>query len=656
MKKTATALSLVSGFCLGADGAPDLICLEGRDSGVVLQEQNLAEYVLSETGLELHAKQPNPKEPLYLSLDVKDAEFIDGKAPVQEFSFEYLDVGFEEVTFDIDSLNPLYGGYKDPGVWRGAGGVQLMNSGLWKKKTLVLHDARFSNRLNGADIRFRIVKCPLFQIRNVSLKKLNAPPPLPETTVKQGEAPNILMVVFDDLNDYVGPFGDLNAKTPNLNSFASGAMRFDRAYCQYPVCGPSRASFLTGMYPETLGVLDNESHFRARRPDAVDMLEYFKQQGYWTASAGKIYHGFQNVAENGVTTYFSDWLRTAEDPYRKQLDAQFTQEVGPINENRQAYAEFLKGKDLSAERIVQAIATDLPDEDHADGRVATKITSYLKERPFGDKPFFIACGFNKPHIPFFAPKKYFDMYPLEDLVFEDVPLDDWAEKPMTALYDNNKGYRTEFGVNNRESRAKWLQAYLACISLADAQFGRVIQTLEESGLAENTIVVMFGDHGYHIGEHFMYGKVTLFEESTRVPFLMRVPGKTSPGSRTKNYTELIDIYPTLTELCGLKTPPHVQGKSLVPVLENPEKEIRESAYTVVSRPGLLGRAIRYQNWRYAEWGGPDQAELYNLEEDPNEYRNLANNPEYSGVIDRLRKKMENRSSPEKTGLTESVLK
>ncbi|MBM4152118.1 MAG: sulfatase [Kiritimatiellaceae bacterium] len=644
MKKFNRALFLASSFCLSSMGSSDSICLSEQDGGMVLPKQNSVELIQSDAGLEILAQQPGKNEPVYLSLDVTDAGFIDGKAPIQEFSFEYLDVGDEEVTFDIDSLNPLYGGSKDLGNWRHTGGFQLMNSGTWKKKTIVLQDARFSNRLNGADIRFRMVNYPDLKIRNVSLKKLEAMPALPEATVKQGTVPNILLIVFDDLNDYVGSFGDPNAKTPNLDSFAAGAMRFDRAYCQYPVCGPSRASFLTGMYPESSGVLDNNNHFRVKRPEAVDMLEYFKQQGYWTASAGKIYHSFQNVAENGVSTYFSDWLRNAEDPYLTKLNAQFAAEVGPIEKNREAYQAFLKGKDLSAERIVQAIATDLSDEDHDDGRVATRITSYLKERSFGDRPFFLACGFNKPHIPWFAPKKYYDLYPLDELKFEDVPLDDWKDKPKAAIYDRTEGYGAKFGDNNRAVRARNLQGYLACISFADAQFGRVLQTLEESGLADNTIVVMYSDHGYHLGEHFLFGKVTLFAESTRVPFLMRVPGKTVPGSRTQNFTELIDVYPTLTELCGLKTPPHVEGKSLVPVLENAEVEIRDSAYTVVSRTGLLGKGLRYQNWRYSEWGGSDQAELYNLDEDPNEYHNLANNPEYSGIIKTMRSKMEERTS------------
>lgn len=518
-----------------------------------------------------------------------------------------------------------------------------MDSGTWKTKKITFYDARFSNRLNGADIRFRIVNYSLFRIRNVSLKKLDAPPSPLATTLRQGKEPNVLLVVFDDLNDYVGAFGNPNAKTPNLDSFAKGAMRFDRAYCQYPVCGPSRASFMSGLYPEETGVLDNSSHLRFSRPDATNMLEYFKESGYWTASAGKIFHSFQNVAECGVSTYFSDWFRNAEDPWRKKLENQFINEVGPIADNRKTFDAFMKEKFVNPERVVQAIATDLPDEDHKDGRTATRITSYLKEKPFGDQPFFIACGFAKPHIPEFAPKKYFDMYPKDTLQFDDVPLDDWDNKPKAAIWEKYKGYGAKFGVNDRELRAKWLQAYLACISLSDAQFGKVLNALKENGYADNTIVVVFGDHGYHIGEHFLYGKATLFEESARVPFMVRVPGMTPPGSTTQSFAELVDVYPTLVDLCGLKKPSHLQGKSLRPILNDPKKTIQDSAYTVVTRTGMVAQSVRYKNWRYSEWGSAAEAELYDLSKDPDEYNNLAADPEYTKTLKKAHEKLKSRA-------------
>ena len=615
-----------------AAAAADKIQLQGKQSGIVLFEQSHVEYAQGTEGTEVRARVENKNAPLYLSLDIKDPAFIDSAAPIVEFSFEYFDAGHEELTFDIDSSDPLHGPLVAPGQWRGAGGVQFMDSGEWKRKTIVFTDARFSNRLNGADIRFRMVKQPELRLRNISLKKLDAVPEVP-SPLKQGQVPNVLMVVFDDLNDYVGAFGDPNAITPNLDAFAASGLRFNRAYCQYPVCGPSRASFLSGLYPESSGVLDNSTHIRYVRPDAVNMLEYFKEQGYWTATAGKIFHSFGNVAERGVSTYASDWFRNGEDPWRKKLDRRFEREVGPIKENRKAYNAFMKKYFVNPERVVQAIATDLKDEDHKDGRTATRISSYLEKGAYGDKPFFIACGIAKPHIPLFAPKKYFDLYPREKLDFEDVPAGDWDLKPKAAIYKKYEGYGAAFGVNDRALRAKWLQAYLACVSFADAQFGRVMRALEASGHAADTIVIVFGDHGYHIGEHFLYGKVTLFEESARVPLVIRVPGMNPAGATTMSFAELIDLYPTLTELCGLEAPGHVEGVSLAAVLRNPNVTVRDSAYTVVTRPGMLGKSVRYENWRYAEWAG--EKELYDLKKDPKEYDNLAVNPEYAAVVEKL---------------------
>ncbi len=637
------SMFLLVSWAGGEEGPTRLatIHLDGSDGGLVLFKQARALCQPTAGGVEARASTENMNAPLYLSLDVRDSAFTDGAAPTVEFSFEYFDEGKEELTFDIDSDDALYGSENQPGAWRGAGGVQFMDSGTWKTKRVILADARFSNRLNGADIRFRAVNQRSLRLRNISLGKLDS---MPETLskLKQGDVPNVLMVVFDDLNDYVGAFGDPNAITPNLDKFAASGTRFNRAYCQYPVCGPSRASFMSGLYPEASGVLDNNAHPRFLRPDAVNMLEYFKNAGYWTASAGKIFHSFGNVAERGVSTHASDWFMNAEDPWRKKLDRQFENEVGSRTENKAEYAAFMKERFVNPERVVQAIATDLRDEDHKDGKTATRVSSYLERKTFGDKPFFIACGIAKPHIPYFAPRKYFDLYAVEDLMFEDVPDDDWKDKPRVAADAKFKSFGAEFGQNDRALRSKWLRAYLACVSFADSQFGRIMDALEKSGQADNTIVVVFGDHGYHIGEHYMYGKVTLFEESARVPFVVRAPGLTRAGSTTRSFVELIDVYPTLTELCRLATPEHAQGESLVPVLKNPKTSVRESAYTVVTRPGMLGRSIRHQNWRYAEWGGADMAELYDLGKDPAEYHNLAGNPEYAAVVRALSKQLKSR--------------
>jgi iduronate 2-sulfatase len=203
----------------------------------------------------------------------------------------------------------------------------------------------------------------------------------------------------------------------------------------------------------------------------------------------------------------------------------------------------------------------------------------------------------------------------------------------------------EFGTNDREKRARWLQSYLACISLVDAQLGKVLDELEKSGLQDNTIVVLTSDHGYHIGEHFQYGKVTLFQESTRVPLMIRTPKMKVAGQSSDSFAELLDLYPTLTELCGLVPPKHLQGKSLAPILKNPQEVVRYSAYTVVTRPdhpGMVAKCLHMGPWRYTEWKGPEDAELYHLENDPSEHENLIDNPEYIHVIKELRGKLVDR--------------
>jgi len=632
-----TALLFCFGTVLALADGENVLRVTGTESGLVVAGNETPwKYVNSPDGCEVVSESANSKIPVYLYLNVKDPAFADGSAPVVELSFEYFDESVEEVTFSYDSDDPLYGSPKQPGIWKEGGGFQLMDSGIWKPQTVVLTEARFSNRVNSQDLRFRLAGHNRLRLRNIAMTKLDKVPDLPPATRTQKDSPNILMIVFDDLNDYLGPFGDPNAKTPSLDTFVKSALRFDRAYCQYPVCGPSRASFMSGLYPEASGVLDNNTHVRPNCPDAVNMLEYFKGKGYWTASAGKIFHGYTNIAERDQSTYAADWFRNAEDPWRKKLERQFVSEVGPIKGNEAAYKAFMKEKFVSPERVVQAIATDLKDEDHKDGRTATRVRSYLEDKPFGERPFFIGCGLAKPHVPHFAPKKYFDMYPLDELEFEDVPADDWKNKPKDAIYEKYKGYGAKFEVNDRALRAKWLQAYLACVSFSDAMFGQVMDALEKSGFAENTIVIVFGDHGYHIGEHYLYGKTTLFEESARVPFMIRVPGKTPAGTSTRSFAQLLDVYPTLTDLCGLETPAHVQGTSLVPVLEDPAKSVRDSVYTVVTRShGMVAQAVRYKNWRYAEWGSPDKAELYDLDKDPKEYSNVADNPEYKKVVKQL---------------------
>mgnify|MGYP001817476935 CR=1 FL=1 len=582
----------------------------------------------------------------YLYLDVVEPSFREGGQAAVMLTFDYLDEGDGELFVSVDSSDPLYDHPDTPGAWKRNCGVQMLDSGTWKKAQLPIYDANFSGRLNGSDMRLMMKKAKNVRLRNIQVSPLEKGRHDMSGKSVLKDKPNILLIVVDDLNDYNGAFGDPNAKTPNINRFAQSGLRFKKAYCQYPVCGPSRASFTTGCYPETIGVVNNDLHVRFTKPDAVNMLEFFKEEGYWTASAGKIFHGDTNPMESGISTYQSDWFHDAEEFYlTKKFKPEFEARVGPVEENREAWDKHYKENYVSPQQVVQAIATedDVTDEMHLDGRVRSRVCEHLEAQPFGDRPFFIACGFTRPHVPHFAPKRFFEMYDVDKLRFADVPLDDWKNKPTIAQHGKYKGYGAELGVNDRELRAGWLQSYLACISFVDEQIGRVLEALKNSGHEEDTIVIFMTDHGYHIGEHFMYGKFTLFEESTRIPLIFKVPGLTQSGTTTEAMTELVDIYPTLAELCGLEPPAGLDGTSLVPVLKNPETDVKEAAYTVMTRTvkgkDFLGKALHYKNWRYTEWYTPDENELYDLSKDPNEYNNLADNPEYEDLIRDLREMM-----------------
>ena len=261
---------------------------------------------------------------------------------------------------------------------------------------------------------------------------------------------------------------------------------------------------------------------------------------------------------------------------------------------------------------------------------------WLKEKSYGDKPFFIAMGIQKPHVPFLAPDKYFEMYPRDKIQFHRDPANLWETIPKSAMVQRYKAFGFELGKEDEPRRREFMQAYHACVSFIDTQLGLVLQELKDQGLWENTIIVFTSDHGYHLGDHFLWGKVTLFDIGAKVPFIVRVPGLTQPGSRSDAMLELIDIYPTLSELAGLRRPEHLQGTSLAPVLRDPTlKGAKAYAYSVVRRKGGLGYAVRNKAWRYGKW--LDGEELYDLTRDPHERKNLANNTEYSERLLAMRK-------------------
>lgn len=441
---------------------------------------------------------------------------------------------------------------------------------------------------------------------------------------KKGNKKNVLLIVCDDLNTHVSPSGYDHIKTPTLANFASEAMTFNRAFCQYPVCGPSRASFLNGLYPQSTGVINNKDDIRQTRPSTLSMPQFFKENGYWTGSVGKVFHSPRH--EHGEAAW-NEFHRFNNDelPVVAEARMKFETENGSVElaKNRKVWRTLekqVKAK-LDAQTPPGYGPSGLTDEQHKDGKNARVVARWLKEKPNGKKPFFITCGIQKPHVPFLAPQKYFDLYPLDSIVYTPEKSKLWESIPRKAINTRFKEFGFEESKENDVLRRKYMQAYHACVSFIDTQIKVVLDSLKESGEWENTIVIFTSDHGYHLGDHFLWGKVTLFDIGAKVPFIVHAPGLTKPGTRSEAMVELIDIYPTLAQLTGLTPPRHLQGASLRPLLDHPERLGKKKyAYSIVTRGKEMGYALRNQRWRYGKW--PDGEELYNLTNDPEEKNNL----------------------------------
>ena len=451
-----------------------------------------------------------------------------------------------------------------------------------------------------------------------------APKKTVQSGKKKGNQRNVLLIVCDDLNTHVSPSGYDHIKTPTLAKFASNAMTFNRAFCQYPVCGPSRSSFLNGLYPQSSGVIDNKADIRQTRPGTLSMPQFFKENGYWTGSVGKVFHSPRHehgeIAWNEFHRFNNDELPVVAEARKK-----FEAENGSVElpKNRKAWRTLEKKakSKLDAQTPPGYGPSGLTEEQHKDGKNARTVARWLKEKPNGKKPFFITCGIQKPHVPFLAPQKYFDLYPLESIVYTPEKANLWDKIPRKAINTRFKEFGFEEAKENDALRREYMQAYHACVSFIDAQIKIVLDSLKASGEWENTIVIFTSDHGYHLGDHFLWGKVTLFDIGAKVPFIVHAPGLTKAGTRSEAMVELIDIYPTLAQLTGLTPPGHLQGASLRPLLDHPERLGKKNyAYSIVTRGKEMGYALRNQRWRYGKW--PDGEELYNLTNDPEEKNNL----------------------------------
>ncbi|MGI9243047.1 MAG: sulfatase [Verrucomicrobiales bacterium] len=452
------------------------------------------------------------------------------------------------------------------------------------------------------------------------------------------ERPNVLFIAVDDLAASLACYGDLVAKTPHIDRLAAGGVRFDRAYNQLPLCNPSRASIMTGLRPDQIKVYDLDRHFRDEIPDVVTLSQHFIAQGYFAARVGKIYH--YNVPASIGTDGFDDppsWQRTINPKGRDKADEALVFNAEPHRKISGA---------------LSWLAADGEDEEQTDGMIATEAIKLMEEKR--DEPFFIAAGFFRPHTPFVAPKKYFDLYPLEQIRLPYAPGDDRDDIPTAAFAHNNPV--PNYGLDELTCR-KALQAYYACVSFVDAQVGRMLGALERLGLDQKTIVVFWSDHGYHLGEHDGIGqKRTLFEQGARAPLIIRQPGAAGNGQASPRIVEFVDLYPTLIDLAELPPPagPQLAGRSLRSLLDDPIASWGGSAITQILRPAddrlakpVMGCSIRTNRWRYTEWGeGGDGLELYDHASDPNEFHNLALQPDEaaSAVMAKLRAELRTKAS------------
>ena len=374
-----------------------------------------------------------------------------------------------------------------------------------------------------------------------------------------------------------------------MSSLGASGMTFHRAFCQYPVCGPSRASFLNGLYPESTGVLDNKADIRQTRPGTVSMPQFFKKNGYWTESVGKVFHSPKHehgeVAWHVYHRFLNDELPVVT-AARKKFEAKH----GPVGQgkNRKLWKEVEKKAKakLDAQTPPGYGRSGLTDEQHKDGKNARQVAKWLVDKAHGDKPFLIACGIQKPHVPFLAPDKYFDLYPTEKIVCQPDKPNLWDGLPKSALSKRYGAFGFKLGKENDKLRREYMQAYHACVTFIDEQIALVLDALKKSGHWEDTTIIFTSDHGYHLGDHFLWGKVTLFDIGARVPFIVRAPGLTRDGTESQAMVELIDIYPTLAQLTGLTAPDHLQGSSLLPLLGDPERPGKKKiAYSRVIQLG-----------------------------------------------------------------------
>lgn len=452
--------------------------------------------------------------------------------------------------------------------------------------------------------------------------------------------PNVLFVSIDDLNDWVGFLGGHpQAKTPNLDLYAEKALVFENAYCTNPACNPSRTSIMTGLAPHTSGVYSNYQDWREVIPNPVTLGHYFRDNGYYSAGAGKIFH-YHMIDSTCWDAYWPSQKQNMPKEYMPQDHPQpgedALKERSTVNmpEFRNMYKMF------------DWAALQIPDSLMADYQSVEWIADQLEQKH--DKPFFLACGIYRPHVPWYVPQKYFDLFPLDQIQLPEVlgnDLDDLSDRMIDIAHRSGNYHKHVVEAGKWEEA---VQAYLASIAFADAMFGKLMEALEKSAYAQNTIVVVWSDHGWQLGEKEHWRKFALWENTLQTVLMMQVPkgvadvpdGTVGKGS-SKRIVSTQDLYPTLVDLCNLPEKTDIDGRSIVPLLQNPTAEWN---FPAISSYDFSEFSVRTENWRYTIYIDGEE-ELYDHQNDPNEWANLAKNPDYKDVIGKLRKEVPKNPHP-----------
>lgn len=437
--------------------------------------------------------------------------------------------------------------------------------------------------------------------------------------------PNVLFIISDDLTSTaLGCYGNKVCQTPNIDRLAGRGMRFTRAYCQGTYCGPSRASFLSGYYPHATSVQGYISP-RAAIGDRATWPQHFKNAGYYSARVSKIFHmGVPGGIEKGGDE--------ADDPasWTERFNSQGPEWQAPgsgetLEKNADGKKPIMGGNTFV---IVAAVGDDMV---HSDGKTSAKAVELIAKH--AQEPFFLAVGFVRPHVPFVAPKKYFDLYPWEQMTLPEKVPGDWDDIPKPGI-----NYKTSVNMQMDVTRQKKaLSGYYAAVSFMDAQVGKVLDALEKTGQADNTIIIFTSDHGYHLGEHDFWAKVSLHDESARVPLIISVPGKKAGAS--DSLVELLDLYPTTAKLCDLEVPARLQGKDISPILDDPKVTVHDTAFSVAgTSKGLM---LRDDRWVFIQYGEDAKGgiELFDMHNDPRQITNLAKSLDHVSRVEEWKAKI-----------------